>query len=197
MLMMDNLMHNILPRDGEVFYYPDFFSKSESSHLFISLQGQVNWTQSPIKMFGKEVLQPRLTAWYGERSYSYSGLTMEAQAWSQDLLFIKSKIEQAEDVEFNGVLLNRYRDEKDSMGWHRDNEKELKKNPIIASVSFGEPRVFEFRHIEDKKLKVSLELTDGSLLMMRGETQHYWQHRLLKKTTKCNERINLTFRAIF
>jgi alkylated DNA repair dioxygenase AlkB len=134
MLMVDNLLHNILPRDGEVFYYPDFFSKLESSHLFISLQGQVNWTQSPIKMFGKEVLQPRLTSWYGDSgvTYSYSGLSMESQVWTKDLLFIKSKIEESQNVKLNGVLLNRYRDEKDSMGWHRDNEKELGRNPFIS-----------------------------------------------------------------
>lgn len=192
-------MHNILPRDGEVFYYPDFFSKSESAHFFDSLQDQVNWTQSPIKMFGKEVLQPRLTAWYGDSGvcYSYSGLSMEPQIWSNELELIKSKIELSQHVQFNGVLLNRYRDEKDSMGWHRDNEKELGKKPTIGSVSFGETRVFEFRHIEDKKIKISLELEDGSLLIMRGETQHYWQHRLLKQKSKCQERINLTFRAIF
>lgn len=199
MLIGDILVHNILPQDGEAFYYPDFFSKIESTHLFKSLSEKINWKQSPIKMFGKEILQPRLTAWYGEPGvmYTYSGLSMDAQEWNQDLLAIKFQIEKVALITFNGVLLNRYRNEKDSMGWHRDNEKELGKNPIIGSVSFGEPRVFELRHAENKKLKVSIELEHGSLLIMRGETQHYWQHRLPKKSKECGERINLTFRAVF
>ncbi len=149
-------------------------------------------------MFGKEVMQPRLTAWYGDsgKGYSYSGITMQPTPWNSTLIQIKEKIEKSSGVKFNSALLNFYRDENDSMGWHRDNEKELGENPSIGSVSFGATRTINFRHYFDKRLKNSIDLTDGSFLLMKGETQHYWQHSISKKSYPIGPRINLTFRTI-
>jgi alkylated DNA repair dioxygenase AlkB len=191
-------MENLLPQDGEVYFYPDFFSKEESDQLFIKLQNEVNWKQEPIKIFGKEILQPRLTAWYGEENkpYSYSGITMVPTQWTPTLLLIKERIEKVSDSRFTSALLNFYRNQQDSMGWHRDNEKELGPDPIIGSVSFGENREFQFRHYYDKTLKKALLLTHGSFLLMRGNTQHFWEHALPKRSRTMGGRINLTFRKI-
>ncbi|KYP13922.1 alpha-ketoglutarate-dependent dioxygenase AlkB [Flavihumibacter sp. CACIAM 22H1] len=191
-------MQNILPINGEAYYYPDFFSKTASDAFFIELQKQVNWKQEPIKLFGKEIMQPRLTAWYGDenKAYSYSGITMVPDAWSPVLLQIKNSVEAIAGIRFTSALLNYYRNQQDSMGWHRDNEKELGEYPIIASVSFGESREFQFRYYSDKTIKRALLLTHGSLLLMSGSTQHYWEHALPKRTRTMGGRINLTFRKI-
>ncbi len=189
---------NLIPENGEVFYYPNFFTPKESLNYFQILLNQTHWQQEPIKIFGKEVMQPRLTAWHGNAgmSYRYSGLTMKGHSWTPTLLEIKERLEAKASTTFNGVLLNLYRNERDSMGWHRDNEKELGKNPVIASVSFGATRRFLLRHREKKDLRVELELEDGSFLLMRGETQHFWQHSVPKETSAAGPRINLTFRFI-
>lgn len=149
-------------------------------------------------MFGKEILQPRLTALYGDadKKYSYSGITMQPQQWTKSLLEIKDKIEQVAGVTFTTALLNFYRDGKDSMGWHRDNEKVLGINPVIGSVSFGAARTFQFRNYKEKKITQSIELTHGSFLMMKGETQHHWEHQLPKTNKQLAGRINITFRVI-
>lgn len=152
-----------------------------------------------MKLFGKEIDLPRLTAWYGDdgKSYTFSGIPMSPNAWTPVLLFIKERIEKVAEVEFNSVLLNLYRNEKDSISWHSDDEPELGKNPIIASVSFGEVRRFHLRHKLNKSLdKIGINLTLGSLLIMKGSTQQFWQHQILKTSKSLNKRINLTFRII-
>lgn len=143
-------------------------------------------------------MQPRLTAWYGDagKDYSYSGITMQPLAWTDTLMAIKQSADKVAGVSFNSALLNLYRDGKDSMGWHRDNEKELGTNPVIASVSFGAPRRFLLRHYTDKKLVREIVLTHGSLLLMRGETQHYWEHSIPKTAKPAGSRINITFRIV-
>ena len=188
----------LLPKDGEVLFYPNFFSAEESDYYFCQLLTEVKWRQEPIKIFGKTIMQPRLTAWYSDPGvkYGYSGLSLHSEAWSETLLEIKRRIEAVSQVKFNGALLNQYRDEKDSMGWHRDDEQELGVNPVIGSVSFGATRTFQFRHIKDKTLKVSVGLSHGSFLLMRGSTQHFWEHSIAKKTKPIETRINLTFRVI-
>ncbi len=189
---------NLLPHKGEAYFYPAFFDNTESDALFQSLLTQVNWKQEPIRIFGKEVMQPRLTAWFAEegKSYSYSGITMEAYPWNETLIKIKSKVEKKADVKFNSALLNLYRDGRDSMGWHRDNEKELGVNPVIASVSFGAMRTFQLREYQTKSNLRSIPLGHGSMLLMRGETQPYWEHQV-PKTNKINApRINITFRVV-
>jgi len=190
---------DILSFNGEAILYPSFFSPEESDSYFRKLLNEIQWKQEPIKIFGKEVMQPRLTAWYGDsdKPYSYSGITMQPHAWNDALKAIKQKIEPAAGVIFTSALLNLYRDGNDSMGWHRDNEKELGDQPVIGSVSFGATRNFQFRNYKTKKDVKSLELSHGSFLLMRGDTNHYWEHRVPKTKQVLNKRINITFRVIF
>jgi alkylated DNA repair dioxygenase AlkB len=196
--LLFNKEKNILPFNGEVYFYPKFFSKNESDLYFNQLVKEIKWKQEPIKIFGKEIMQPRLTALYGDadKSYRYSGFTMKPHAWTNTLLIIKKKIEKIADVNFTTALLNLYRDGKDSMGWHRDNEKELGINPVIGSVNFGATRLFQMRNYNNKKMIEKIDLTNGSFLLMRGETQHHWEHQVAKTKLKTEIRINITFRVI-
>ncbi|TVP43938.1 MAG: alpha-ketoglutarate-dependent dioxygenase AlkB [Mongoliibacter sp.] len=189
---------NILPFEGEVNYFPEFFTESQSSDLYGRLKNEINWKQEPIWIFGKKVMQPRLTAMYGnpEIPYGYSGIKMIPDSWTDLLEEIKQPVEKTVGIEFTHVLLNYYRDGSDSMGWHRDNEKELGPNPVIASVSFGESRDFQFRHYKSKTHKTTISLKNGSLLVMSGSTQHHWEHQLPKRKKISGGRINLTFRRI-
>lgn len=183
--------------NGEYIYLPNFFTKSESDKYFQVLKDNILWKQESMNMYGKQVMFPRLTAWYGDndKPYSFSGITLRPHSWSKELLEIKNKIEPIANTHFNSVLLNQYRNGNDSISWHTDAEKELGLNPIIGSVNFGATRKFQLRHIETKE-KIEIELTHGSLLIMQGELQHFWQHQVPKTAKKVNERINLTFRVI-
>lgn len=189
---------NILPQDGEAIYLEKFFDKDQSTKLFNALKSDIQWQQQEIKMFGKLIQMPRLTAWYGDAgvNYTYSGLKNEPNKWTKELNFIKNRIEEKLGYKFNSVLLNLYRDGNDSMGWHKDDEKELGQNPVICSISFGESRIFKFKHEKNKKLNFDLELKDGSILLMKGETQHHWYHSIPKTKKVVKPRINLTFRLI-
>jgi len=184
-------------KNGEYCYYPSFFSKVESDFYLKDLTDNILWKQESMNMYGKRINFPRLTAWYGEndKPYSFSGITLNPLPWSTNLLEIKNRIEPKAGVIFNSVLLNRYRDGNDSISWHTDAEPELGRNPVIASVNFGETRNFQLRHIETKE-KIEIELVHGSLLIMQGELQHFWQHQVPKTSRKVKERINLTFRVI-
>ncbi|MBW4504892.1 MAG: alpha-ketoglutarate-dependent dioxygenase AlkB [Scytonema hyalinum WJT4-NPBG1] len=185
--------------DGEVIIYRSFFNGLESNQLFKELFDSINWRQDKMKIFGKEVDLPRLTAWYGDggKSYTYSGITMNPDAWTPILLLIKERIEEVVQEKFNSVLINLYRNGKDYVSWHSDDEPELGINPIIASVSFGQTRRFQLKHKLNKDLeKVEITLTDGSLLLMKGSTQHFWHHQIPKTSKQLKERINLTFRVI-
>lgn len=148
-------------------------------------------------MYGKKVLFPRLTAWYGDndKPYSFSGITLSPNPWTKELQEIKNKISLHTSVNFNSVLLNRYRSGNDSISWHTDAEPELGINPTIASVNFGATRKFQLRHIKTNE-KLEIELSHGSLLIMEGELQHFWQHQVPKTSKPIGERINLTFRLI-
>lgn len=183
--------------NGEYLFYPNFFSKSESDLFLQKLKAEILWKQESMNMYGKQVLFPRLTAWYGDndKPYSFSGITLQPHSWTKELIDIKNKIELIATTEFNSVLLNQYRNGNDSISWHTDAEKKLGVNPIIGSVNFGATRKFQLRHINSKE-KIEIELTHGSLLIMQGELQHFWQHQVPKTTQKVDERINLTFRKI-
>ena len=183
--------------NGEFLFYPNFFTKSESDIFFQKLKSEIEWKQESMNIYGKKINFPRLTAWYGDndKPYSFSGITLSPKVWNEELVSIKSKIEPIAKVDFNSVLLNRYRDGNDSISWHTDAEKELGINPVIASVNFGATRKFQLRHIKTKE-KLEIELTPGSLLIMQGELQHFWQHQVPKTSQKVDERINLTFRVI-
>ncbi|HSJ68498.1 MAG TPA: alpha-ketoglutarate-dependent dioxygenase AlkB [Anditalea sp.] len=195
---MENHLDNLLPSDGEVYYFPDFFTHEESFYFFNYLKQNVPWRQEPIKIFGKEIMQPRLTALYGDPAipYSYSGIQMVPHPFTDQLLKIKHKVELLAGVTFTHALLNYYRNGRDSMGWHRDNEKSLGTEPVIGSVSFGASRSFQLRHYIDKKPKISIALGSGSYLLMKGQTQQHWEHQVPKTQSMVEERINLTFRVI-
>ncbi len=189
---------NLLPFDGELFYFPNFLTPQYALYYFDILKEKVKWEQPIIKIFGKSYLSPRLTAWYGDNQavYQYSGVKNIPQSWFFELLELKSLVEKFTYHEFNSVLLNWYRNHHDSMGWHADDEKELGINPIIASVSLGITRKFVIRNKRNKKLRFVVPLENGSLLLMKGCTQHYWEHTIPKQTQLCLDRINLTFRKI-
>lgn len=184
--------------DAEIEYYPNFFESHGADELFEKLKNEIPWQQDNITVFGKTHPQPRLTALFGNegKSYSYSNIVMQPHHWNPLLLRIKNEIEEICHENFTTVLLNQYRDGKDSNGWHADNEKELGRNPVIASVSFGAERNFHLQHntIKEQKLKINLE--HGSLLIMKGTTQHFWKHQIPKTTKNIGTRINLTFRII-
>jgi len=183
--------------NSDITYYPNFFSTGKASEYFNVLKIETDWQQDNITLFGKSYPQPRLTALYGdnEKHYSYSGITMFPKPFSSTLLEIKSKIEVVSETKYNVVLLNLYRHGNDSIGWHSDDEKELGKDPVIASLSFGAERMFHLKHNKEK-ISFKIKLENGSLLLMKGATQHFWKHQI-PKSKKINQlRINLTFRRI-
>ena len=196
-LFQSEPIHLNLP-DAEIIYYPAFFDKKEADAIYNELVNTVPWQQDEITVFGKKHLQPRLTALYGNegKPYSYSNIKMQPHPWNLLLQKLKTKIENVSDANFTTVLLNYYRDGKDSNGWHADNEKELRTNPVIASLSFGAERMFQLKHNLDKDLKKSIVLQHGSLLLMKGTTQHFWKHQIPKTAKPIGPRINGTFRII-
>ena len=165
--------------------------------LLQELIDTTDWRQEQITVYGKPYLQPRLSAWHGDLSYSYSGIRLEPEPWTPTLLAIKARVEALTDQAFNSVLLNYYRNQSDSMGMHSDDERELGQQPAIASLSLGEQRTLLLKHKSRKDLKtVKLDLPAGSLLLMQGDTQRYWRHGINKERKPCGPRLNLTFRAI-
>lgn len=186
-------------RDAEIDYYEDFITFDESMHYMQLLLTEVNWKQNKIKIFGKEIDEPRLASWYADDgvSYAYSGIQLEGNPWSSTLSMLKHDIESLVGMTFNSALLNYYRDGSDSMGWHQDNEKELGENPAIASLTLGATRTFQLKHITDKSLaRKDIPLSSGSLLIMHGATQHHWKHQIPKTKKPIGARLNITFRKI-
>ena len=198
-----------LPK-AQLHYFPALFDVSSSDRYFQQLLERIAWSQQYITFYGKTSKVPRLSAWYGEpgKRYTYSGISEVALPWIAELQHIKQRIEQIlaehttlrsptqSSVQFNSVLANLYRDGADSVAWHCDDEPELGRQPVIASLSFGQERDFHLRAKEDHSQKYSLTLAHGSCLIMSGDTQHYWQHQIPKTRKKLNPRINLTFRMI-
>ena len=184
--------------DSEIIYFPNFFDKTEADSFFKELMENTFWQQDKITVYGKTHLQPRLTALYGNegKPYSYSNIKMQPHNWTVLLQKIKFYVEEIAKVNFTTVLLNQYRNGIDSNGWHADDEKELGENPVIASVSFGAERAFQLKHNTDKNFKKSIILEHGSLLLMKGTTQHFWKHQIPKTAKPVGCRINLTFREI-
>ena len=178
---------------------PHFFDTVTASAHLTTLVNSLDWQHYTLKLFGKVLPQPRLTAFYGDKgiSYAYSGLTLQALPYTDLLKQIQTKIEVAYGVKFNCVLANYYRDGNDSMGWHSDDEPSLGPDPVIASVSFGAERSFHLRHKFDVQLPTQkLSLNNGSLLLMQGKSQSQWQHQLPKSKKVSGPRVNLTFRRI-
>jgi len=216
-----NRGYHILIPNGALFYSENYFSKKISDRLVDYFQENsefdwrqtrwkdvsnitelpftnVNWKQDSIKLYGKTIPLPRLTSWYGNENqiYKYSGITSQPNSWNKGLLYIKHQIENSFDVHFNSVLLNWYRDGEDYLNWHSDNEKELGQNPTIASANFGETRDFAIRRKDDKSQKMVVPLKHGTLLLMSGEMQHFWEHSVPKRKKVSGSRFNLTFRQI-
>jgi len=184
--------------NAEITYYPNFLQQVKANELYNQLLQTIKWQQDDICVYGKIYPQPRLTHLFANngKSYSYSNMVMHPSVFTENLLKLKKQIEKKLNIEFTTCLANLYRNGQDSNGWHADNEKELGVNPIIASVSLGGARWFHLKHKNNKGLKTKLELTNGSLLLMQGETQHHWLHQIPKTKKEVDQRINLTFRVI-
>ncbi len=189
---------NLLPADGILCLDSNYMQAPAADGLLASLLHKSPWRHQPIYIFGRWVHQPRLMAWYSDPqvTYKYSGITLGPAAWPSEIIAIKERIERDFQLQFNSVLLNLYRDGKDYMGFHSDDEKELGPDPVIASLSLGAVRTFQLRHKLDKEKKLDLELEHGSLLVMAGKSQSYWQHGLPKRKRVHEPRINLTFRMV-
>ncbi len=179
-------------------YTKGFLPEKEASQFFDQLLAITPWKQNTQKMYDKTVVTPRLTAWYGDSSkrYHLGNNEFQVNEWSMELINLKERIEKCTGYTFNSVLLNLYRDGNDSVAWHRDKESELGNRPVIASVSLGQVRNFDFRKVSDHRKKYSLALEHGSLLIMKGNLQVKWEHRISKSVIKMKPRINLTFRLI-
>jgi alkylated DNA repair dioxygenase AlkB len=175
-----------------------WLSDAEAESLRESLLRELVWEQRHIVLFGKRVLQPRLIAWAGDLPYRYSGQTLEARPWLEPLLPILSRVRAESGVEHNHVLVNRYRDGNDSMGYHADAEPELGPEPVVACVSLGQARRFCVRPHAREALErpLELQLTSGSLLIMGGSCQRYYRHALPRSAAVTGERISLTFRRL-
>lgn len=179
-------------------YHPGFIDKQTSDYLLQKFIKEMPWKQTKQKMWEKEYLTPRLTSWHGDigTDYSVSGKVSNPHPWTPELLMLKEKVEVAAGTKFNSVLLNYYRDGNDSVAWHSDRESVLGKNPVIASVSFGQVRSFDIRRKTDHKEHYSVKLEHGSFLLMKAGLQEHWEHRIAKSTKPMKARINLTFRMV-
>ncbi len=189
----DTSMTPIPIDDGELSFLKQLALPDEA--VLERLIAETPWRAEHITVWGKRHLQPRLTAWHGEARYRYSGMTLEPLPFTPLQLALKQAVELATGRRFNSVLLNYYRDQRDSMGMHADDEPELGPRPAIASLSYGAPRRFILQHKHLPK-RIALSLGDGSLLLMAGDTQTYWRHGINKQSKPCGPRVNLTFRNI-
>jgi alkylated DNA repair dioxygenase AlkB len=186
--------------DADLSYLAHLPLAQPAAKILQALIAEIPWRCEKVAMWGRLVPQPRLTAWYGDPGarYAYSGVRLDPLPWTPLLADIKTRVEEAAASTFNSVLLNYYRDERDSVGFHSDDERELGERPIIASLSLGEERVFVLKHRRSRTIEpVRLRLASGSLLLMRGDTQHCWRHGIPKESRPCGPRVNLTFRTIF
>ena len=186
---------NLLPCDGAVFLYPDALPQADADRLFSELRGGIEWRQEVATLMGRRVAIPRLTAWHGAAGYVYSGIRMTPLPWTAPLLELKAVVEALAGEQFNSVLLNLYRDGRDSVSWHADNEPGLGRDPVIASLSLGAVRRFQLKH-RRRPERLTLDLPHGSCLVMAGATQHHWLHQLPKTARPVGPRINLTFRRL-
>ena len=188
----------VLDDGGMLVLHEGWLQPHEARAAFAELGGATPWKSESIRIAGRLVPVPRLTAWYGDpgATYTYSGLRNEPLPWTLLLDDLRARAGDAAGVAFNSVLLNRYRDGRDSMGWHADDERELGPAPVIASLSLGASRRFVLRHVTKRGRSLTLVLRDGSLLVMGGTTQHFYRHAVPKEDA-VGERINLTFRSIF
>lgn len=193
----EETISNLLPYDGEANYYGQILNHSKSEGYYKKLLQNIVWKNDEAVIFGKLIVTKRKVAWYGEKpfEYTYSKTTKLALPWTKELLELKTIVEENTGETFNSCLLNLYHNGEEGMAWHSDAEKDLKKNGAIASLSFGAERKFSFKHKKSKQ-KIDIILEKGSLLVMKGNTQTNWLHRLPPTKKITTPRINLTFRTI-
>lgn len=187
---------NLLPQDGIVNYYGKILNPAEADHYRDTLFENIAWKNDEAVIFGRHIITKRKVAWYGDQnfSYAYSNRTRDALPWTKDLLQLKQLIEKISGESFNSCLLNLYHNGDEGMAWHSDDEKSMKKDSAIASLSLGAERKFSFRHKQTKET-LSVQLEHGSLLIMKGTTQTHWLHSIPKTKKIADLRINLTFRT--
>jgi len=187
----------IINKDGVAIYHPGVLPIDTANQYLIELQKGISWEQDVIHLFGKTFITQRRVAWFGDEpyEYKYSKISRVAKLWANALRRIKEIVESNCDESFNSCLLNLYQDGNEGMGWHADNEKELKRNGTIASVSIGAERKFSFKHKVSHEV-VDINLENGSALLMKGEIQQFWKHCLPKSKKISKPRVNLTFRNI-
>lgn len=183
---------------GQILYQPSAFAKTRADDILHQLLRDIPWRQDSVKLYGRDVPLPRLSAWFGDEgmAYTYSGIALQPLTWTPLLLSLKQEIEALADTTFNSVLLNRYRSGADYIGWHTDAEKSLGEDPIIGSLNFGAERRFQLRRLSDNSNKREFALGHGSAIVMGPGVQQRWQHAVPKTAKAIGERINLTFRTI-
>jgi len=193
----DRVWREVLPCDGSARLLPRFLPATEADDALAALLDEVSWAEHDLVLFGKVVAEPRLSAWVGDPdvTYTYSGVRRSPDAWTPALSMLRAACETALDARFNSVLANLYRSGEDAMGWHADDEPELGPEPVIASLSFGDERRFDFRH-RDTGETIGVVLPHGSLLVMRGPTQTHWKHRIARTSKSHGPRVNLTYRFV-
>lgn len=177
-------------------WQPDWIAPELADALLVELLDAPDWIQRPIVVFGREVMQPRLMAWGGDVAYRYSGQTLEPRPLTPSLEALRQRLVAECGVDFNHVILNLYRDGRDSVAMHADNEPELGGEPVIASLSLGAQRRFQFQHRRLRKRRKQLSLTHGGLMVMGGSTQRRWRHAVPKQASVTEPRVNLTFRLL-
>ena len=184
--------------DGELLLMHDFLSPAEAGSIFTILNDTIQWKEAYLHIYGKTHLLQREIAWYGDadKTYKYSGLTLNPLPWTKDLYDLKQRIEVVTSETYNTVLLNKYRHGNDKVAWHSDHEKEFGRKTTIASLSLGTTRHFDIRSKKDKSHKYRIDLQSGSLLVMKGEFQHKWEHQVPRQKNLTGVRINLTFRQM-
>lgn len=183
---------------GWIRFEPDWLPRVEADALFEWLLTNADWGRAALRLFGREVFEPRLSTWFGDRAYTYSGRTLEAAPWPEPVALLRQRVEASTREPFNSVLVNRYRSGRDSMGFHADAEPELGRNPVVASVSLGSTRRFVVQPKAKSRAReaVSYFLPHGSLLVMGGSLQHHYRHAVPKTSKPVGERVNLTFRQV-
>jgi len=196
-MIIFNRTKNLAPFNGQLYCVSGFYGKAVADDYYRQLHTDLEWQSEQLFIYGRLLTVPRLMAWYGDdnANYRYSGIIHRPLPWTRLLANLRTDVEAVCQQSFNSVLANLYRDGRDSMGCHADDEKELGQNPTIASLSFGETRLLRFRHPESG-YKLDIELGNGDLLIMTGELQHHWRHELPKTRKPKQARINLTFRQI-
>jgi alkylated DNA repair dioxygenase AlkB len=186
---------NILPQNGEAYFFGSVFDKAEAGTYFQKLYKETPWQHDEVKIYGKTIITARKMAWYGDKPYVYAHKAHKPHPFSPLLSTLKVRAEELCKVKFNSCLLNLYENGAQGMSWHSDDEKEITPHSPIASLSFGVERRFDFRH-KNTSETIKIMLENGSLLIMRGECQSYWKHQLPKMLRIKEPRINLTFRTM-